>query len=735
MGTLRPGSTRLMAAHNIVKTADAAMKSWLYLVYICLLTAGAPEAGASGITPLPGTPASRQLALPPPLQWLQLSRCAIAFYKRTIPTPRPAVATQGEQPWYFANKYVTALTPRNAGVWRNTRKGRVWRLALQSAGAYSLYATLHNLRLAPGVQLFIYNPAYRQVQGPYTAADLPGNNVLAIPPLAGDKIVMELNVPARLKNYGSLTVAAVYHDALNVLDFRGAAYTPTACEENVNCTNGSYWQTEKRAVCKIIADGALCTGTLVANTSRSNTPYVLTAYHVIFTPLHAQEAIFLFNYEHTRCNSTETVTTPAVTGSRLLAAAEGGDAALLLLNAVPPAACKPYYAGWDAGDAAPTTPAATLHHPWGRPKQIALTWQQIPTANYGSAWTAGAFWQCNWDVGVTQPGSSGAPLFNQQHRLVGTLTGGDATCGAGGSDYFFKLARAWKNGNAITNPLQAWLDAAATGSTAMDGYDPYGFDSTACNDAWNIFPHEKTDSTPLQNTRTGLPYPATTPLAEQFLCPGSLLISAVYLRIAALYAADTADYITLTVWEGDAVPGNVVYRQNIPLTQLHTGVVTLTPDSAIALRGNFFIGYMPHIHPQSQLTLYRAASRGKEGPSTLYVQSGGWQAIQQLNSNMATSAGIGIQECYGNTRRPVYGNIRVYPNPCNGYLHFTLPGSPAVQKVVCVNSGGKQVPVNLQPGESSNTLYFQLPAGVYYLQVFTAVRTFTSTFVQAANVQ
>jgi hypothetical protein len=102
---------------------------------------------------------------------------------------------------------------------------------------------------------------------------------------------------------------------------------------------------------------------------------------------------------------------------------------------------------------------------------------------------------------------------------------------------------------------------------------------------------------------------------------------------------------------------------------------------------------------------------------------------------MATSAGIGIQECYGNTRRPVYGNIRVYPNPCNGYLHFTLPGSPAVQKVVCVNNGGKQVPVNFQPGESSHTLYFQLPAGVYYLQVFTAARTFTATFVQGANVQ
>lgn len=680
-----------------------------------------PVAKATGI------PASRQLSLPDNLTWQPLSRCAVAVYKRTMPVA--AGIQLHKQPCYFADKYITRLTPQDAGVWSQTAAGRVWRLAISSAGAYSLYATLQHLQLAPGVQLYLYNPAYKRIQGPYTAASLQGNSLLTLPPIAGDKMVLELNVPAAVKNYGTLTVAAVYHDWLNVLATTIFKYTPPSCEEQVNCTSGIYWQTEKRAVCKIIADGALCTGTLLANTSRSSTPYVLTAYHVVFTQQHAQEAVFVFNYEYTTCGGMETGTLQSISGSSLVAAREGSDAALLLLNTTPPAAYKPYYAGWDVTDSAPATPAVTLHHPWGRPKQIALTWQAVPTADYGSAYAPNAFWQCSWDVGVTQPGSSGAPLFNKQHRVAGTLTGGDATCGRGGYDYFFKMASAWKAGNVTSNTLQAWLDATGTGITAMDGYDPYGFDSTACGNAWNLLPFEKTDTSLLINPVTGLPFSAATPLAEQFLSPGYLLVSAMYLNIAAISVADAADYITLTVWEGNALPGRVVYEQNIPLSQLHTGVVTLTPDSAIALRGNFFIGYIPHIHPAARLTLYRAANRGKEAPSTLFVQAQGWRAIQQLNNNLATAAGIGIAECYGKTRRPVYGNIRLYPNPAGNYLHFTLPGNPVVKKVLCFNSNGKQVPVRFQPGESSHTLHFQLPAGVYYIQVHTAARIWAATFV------
>lgn len=696
------------------------MKKPLCITLFWLLTAGIPVAKAAGI------PASRQLALHSPLPRWNLAQHAVAFYKRVTYAPA-ATALSRYRTAYFADKYSTAFTPHNAGVWTTTATGgRIWRLALTSAGAYSLYATLQKVQLAPGVQLFVYNPAYRQVHGPYTSGALQSSTTLSIPPVAGNTLVLELNLPAGITHYGSLKVAAVYHDKMNLFGYTTA---PPDCEQPINCTNGAYWQTEKRAVCKIIADGALCTGTLLANTSRNSTPYVLTAWHVIFTQQHAQEAMFLFNYEYTTCGGNETATAPSVSGSTLVATQEGTDAVLLQLNMPPPASCKPYYAGWDVSDNAPAVPAATIHHPWGHPKQIALTWQDVTDSDYGSNYTLNAFWKCSWDIGITQPGSSGAPLFNQQHRVVGTLTGGDATCGAGGSDYFYKLEAAWKTGSITTSHLATWLDAARTGVTAMDGYDPYGLDSSACSEAWNILPFEKVDSTPLINLRTGMAYPVATPLAEQFLSPGALLVSAVYLNIAALYSADTSDAITLKVWEGDATPGREVYTQNISLAQLRTGKQTITTDSAISLRGNFFVGYVPHLHPASRFTLYHAASRGRNGVATLYVADAGWHALQQLNAGMTTSAGIGIKECYGNTRRPVYGVIRLFPNPCNRYLHFTLPRSPVIKKVLCFSSSGKPVPVTFQPSEYSHTLLFQLPAGVYYLQVYTTERVYTASFI------
>ena len=37
--------------------------------------------------------------------------------------------------------------------------------------------------------------------------------------------------------------------------------------------------------------------------------------------------------------------------------------------------------------------------------------------------------QIDWDDGTTEPGSSGSPLFDQNHRVIGQLHGGYAACG------------------------------------------------------------------------------------------------------------------------------------------------------------------------------------------------------------------------------------------------------------------------------------------------------------------
>ena len=39
------------------------------------------------------------------------------------------------------------------------------------------------------------------------------------------------------------------------------------------------------------------------------------------------------------------------------------------------------------------------------------------------------WWIRGWDIGSTEGGSSGAPLFNAGQRVIGLLSGGIARCG------------------------------------------------------------------------------------------------------------------------------------------------------------------------------------------------------------------------------------------------------------------------------------------------------------------
>ncbi len=78
-----------------------------------------------------------------------------------------------------------------------------------------------------------------------------------------------------------------------------------------------------------------------------------------------------------------------------------------------------------------------------------------------------------WDRGTTEPGSSGAPLFNFQHQVIGNLTGGEAVCSLPVNDYFSKIYKCWNLYREPTRQLSYWLDPDKTEVVAIKGYDPY----------------------------------------------------------------------------------------------------------------------------------------------------------------------------------------------------------------------------------------------------------------------
>ena len=73
---------------------------------------------------------------------------------------------------------------------------------------------------------------------------------------------------------------------------------------------------------------------------------------------------------------------------------------------------------------------------------------------------------------VTEPGSSGSPLYNAQQRLVGVLSGGASECGAPDTslnDLYGKLAHAWDGLSTDATRMKTWLDPGNTGATTIAG--------------------------------------------------------------------------------------------------------------------------------------------------------------------------------------------------------------------------------------------------------------------------
>ena len=82
-------------------------------------------------------------------------------------------------------------------------------------------------------------------------------------------------------------------------------------------------------------------------------------------------------------------------------------------------------------------------------------------------------WQANWSpqnngagqvvTAVTEGGSSGSPLFDQNHRITGQLHGGPSVCGGAQLwDYYGSFDVSWTGGGTNATRLSNWLDPTGT---------------------------------------------------------------------------------------------------------------------------------------------------------------------------------------------------------------------------------------------------------------------------------
>ena len=327
--------------------------------------------------------------------------------------------------------------------------------------------------------------------------------------IRGEELVIEMQVPSGLDTYGSLELETLSHAFLNAGFQSSAADCPAGtfgcsqdCEIDVNCTEGDDWWKVKPSVVRIFTTSVYCTGVLVNNTAYDGTPYVLTAQHCITDQADADRTVFLFNYESAECFGENGPLNMSLESAELMSRGDSIDFSLVKLEHTPPEAYGVYYAGWDRSTVFQTA-TATIHHPFGDVKKISidedipsipLTQSDVPYSGLEDYHYYSYWWIKRWDVGSTEGGSSGGPLFNQSRRVIGTLSGGIAACGdsigynsetdrviyntaVNRDDYYTQFGMAWDHEEAKGNALKPWLDPVNSGVESLAGYNPTSAES------------------------------------------------------------------------------------------------------------------------------------------------------------------------------------------------------------------------------------------------------------------
>ncbi|MFN8713419.1 MAG: T9SS type A sorting domain-containing protein [Bacteroidota bacterium] len=378
-------------------------------------------------------------------------------------------------PYKFGYNHFVNINLRNSGVWQNLPDGtRFWRVAIKCPGAVSVNLAFNNFHIPEGGKLFVYSTDRQQILGAFTSTSNFADQLFGTELITGEEVMVEYIEPAAVAGQGTMNIYRITHGFRGVSEYvnnvsRGFGDSG-ACNNNANCPGGASWSDQKRSVVCLVSGGSeFCTGALVNNTCQDGTPYVLTADHCGSAD---GSWVFRFNWESSGCsNPTSNPTSQSLSGGTARASNPGSDVHLCQINTTPPANYNVYYSGWSNLNV-PADSACCIHHPAGDIKKI--TWARNPTisSTYGSA----DCWRTTqWTSGVTEPGSSGSPLFDQNHRIVGQLFGGPSACNVPASslnDYYGKFSYSWNTGTTPATRLRDWLDPCNTNPTTLDGYDP-----------------------------------------------------------------------------------------------------------------------------------------------------------------------------------------------------------------------------------------------------------------------
>ncbi|MCU0327854.1 MAG: S1 family peptidase [Chitinophagales bacterium] len=298
-----------------------------------------------------------------------------------------------------------------------------------------------------------------------------------------DQIILEAIIPANSQSV-EINITGAYH----FFKSSQAGFNDSDnCIINANCNDADTYRDYMNSTVRILVTGTnfagWCTGTLINNTAKDLKPYILTANHCSekSTLNDLKNWKFYFFYQQPGCLRTSVEPSSIVFNGCNAKAYPDNDVGdnssdyllLELFNPIP-ASYNISFLGWNA-TLSNFTNTAVFHHPNGDVKKfsrVANTTQLNAYANSSVSrhHTVRYATTSLGYVSSTQVGSSGSALLTTDGKIIGTLSGGNASCGlTNGIDMYGALYFGWDKYS--TNPskwLKTYLDPINSGATVFD---------------------------------------------------------------------------------------------------------------------------------------------------------------------------------------------------------------------------------------------------------------------------
>lgn len=341
----------------------------------------------------------------------------------------------------------------------------IWTLRIRVKEAECISIVFDTLILGMGDEMFIYSSKLDVIMGPFTSRITVTNTLYPTDLIESNDVIIEVHHRLSSNALPSVSINSII----------AGKYTKEEdndCFIHVNCPCGNEWELQKKGTCMLMRLGEyslspFASGVLLNNTSSDGTPYVLTDWHCTegsFSDL----SLWVFRFYHWRlgCENSSPANNVTISYSGATLADRwpndqvNNDLALVKINNTPTVEDGLFYCGWDISGSVPET-SVLLSHPAvsGNYMRIAISHNVINN---------GLWWKSIWSEGGAYGGSSGGPLFNQNHLVVGAHHGrssNDCKANAYAGKLSFSATHRGENGTYITS----WLDPRNTGCYVLEG--------------------------------------------------------------------------------------------------------------------------------------------------------------------------------------------------------------------------------------------------------------------------